>query len=415
LAQNAIQDDSAPAPAPQTIQKSDELWQPILPPTSSDGADALDRRIYSQMANDEFYLAHKPSASKSYAVLPHAALTGYYDDNITLSHTQRQSDFALVLEPGVAVGFGDIVTQKNNFLIADYTGRLTAYMDHSSADAFEQFASVRAQLALAKLTLNTNFSFLDLDDVDMDSGARTSRRIFDTVQMASYEISGKDFIEVRGQNVVREYQVGPGSVEWQGRALYNYRWDPKLTLGGGFAAGVLDTDASTGQTYEQALLRVLYDPTAKISVQAQGGVEVRQLGGAVGDSVTPVMDLTCTYRPMLGTSVNLNAYTRTTNSSASGNLDYTATGVDLSVAKELGVSWKAILKGGYENNSYFYTNVQAGSPREDNFFYLNPSIQLRVTEHVKLEIFYNYRDNASNNSERAFTDNQVGLRASFTY
>jgi len=411
MAQNAIQKDATPP----TIQKSDDLWQPILPPTSADGADALNRRIYSQFANDELYLAHNASSSKSYTVLPHGALTGYYDDNITLSQTHRQADFAVAVEPGLAFGIGDLQAQQNNFLMADYTGRLTEYMDHSSADSYQQFASVRAQLVLAKLKLNTNFRFLDLDDVDIDSGARTSRRIFDTVQVASYEMSEKDFIELQGQNVVRDYQVGPGSVEWQGRALYNYRWDPKLTLGGGVAVGVLDTDGSTGQTYEQALLRALYDPTEKISIQAQGGVEAREFGGAVNDRLAPVIDLTCTYRPWLGASVNLNAYSRTVGSSASDNLDYTASGVDLSLAKELGVSWLATLKGGYENNSYFYTNIQTASPREDNFFYLNPSVQLRVTEHAKLEVFYNYRKNTSNNSERAFTDNQVGIRASFTY
>jgi len=411
LAQTASPDDATPP----TIQKADDLWQPILPPTSSDGADALNRRIYSQFANDELYLAHEPSSSKSYAVLPHGALVGYYDDNIALSQTHRESDFALAVEPGMAVGFGDLIAQQNNFLIADYTGRLTAYMDHSSADSYEQFATVRAQLALAKLKLNTNFRFLDLDDVDVDTGARTSRRIFDTTQVASYDISEKDFIEVQGQNVVREYEIGPGSVEWQGRALYNYRWDPKLTLGGGFAAGVLDADGSTGQTYEQALGRVFYDPTEKISIQAQGGLELRQLGGDVPDRVSPVMDLTCTYKPSLGASVRRSKLLKRASSSASDNLDYTATGVDLSVSKELGVSWRAILKGGYESNSYFYTNVQAGSPREDNFFYTNPSIQLRVTEQAKLEFFYNYRENASNDSDRAFTDNQVGLRASFTY
>jgi len=410
----SAQDASREAAPLPMVQKTDELWQPILPPTSADAADALDQRIYSQFANDELHLAREPDSSKSYALLPHGAVTSYYDDNIALSQTNRQGDFALAVEPGLAFGLGDLQVQENNFVIADYTGRLNAYLDHSSADAYEQFASVRAQFIQAKLKFNTNFRFLDLNDVDIDSGSRTSRRIYDTLQVGNYEISEKDFIEAQGQNIIRDYQVGPGSVEWQGRVLYNYRWDPKLTLGGGFAGGVLDANNSTGQTYEQALLRVLYDPTEKISVQTQGGFEERQLGGA-GGHVTPVLDLTCAYRPWLGTTVSLNSYSRTTSSSASDNLDYTASGVDVSFAKELGVSWLATLKGGYENNSYFYTNVQAGSPRDDNFFYLNPSVQLRITEHAKLELFYNYRENNSDIADRSFIDNQSGIRASFTF
>ncbi len=411
---SAQDDEQADGISLPTVQKTDGLWQPTLPPTTADGADALDRRVYSQFANDELRLSHQADSSKSYAILPHAALVSYYDDNINLSHTKPQGDMAFALEPGMALGIGDFRTQQDDFLIADYTGRLTAYLDHTSADAYEQFASVHAQTVLAKVKFNTNFRFLDLDDVDVDSGTRTSRRIYDTVQVVSYELSEKDFIELQGQNVIRDYQVGPGSVEWQGRGFYNYRWDPKLTLGGGVAAGVLNAEGSTAQTYQQALLRILYDPTEKISIQLQGGPEVRQLGDGE-DRVTPVFDLTCDYRPWLGTTLDLNAYRRTLNSSSADNLAYTATGVGFSLAKELGVSWLATFKCGYENNSYFYTNMQSGIPREDDFVYVNPSIQLRVSEQVKMEFFYNYRENTSSNSNRAFTDNQLGIRASFIF
>ncbi len=411
----ALADESTPAAADlPTVQRSDGLWQPVLPPTSAEGADALDRQVYSEFANDDIRLANEPGSSKPYAILPHGSLTGYYDDNISLNNTNRQGALALAVEPGVAFGLGDFRTGQNNFLVADYTGRWTSYLNHSSADAYEQFATVRAQLASAKWKFNTNFRFLDLDDVDIDSGARTWRLIFDTAQVASYEISEKDFVELQGQNVIRDYQTGPGSVEWQGRGLYNYRIDPKLTLGGGFAGGVLDVEDSASQTYEQVLLRVLYDTTEKISIQVQGGLELRQLGSGE-DKVTPVVDLTGEYRPQPGTKIDLDGYCRNLSSSTSGNLDYTATGMSLSIAQEFGVSWLATLKGGYENNSYFYTDIRAASPREDNFFYINPAIQFRFTEHAKIEVFYNYRQNESDNSGYAFTDNQTGVRVSFTF
>ncbi len=411
----ALAQDATPSAADlQAVQKTDGLWQPILPPTSADGADVLDRRLYSEFANDEAHIANEPGSSKPYAILPHVAAVSYYDDNISLSDTNRQGALAFAVEPGVVLGLGDFRTEQGNFLMADYTGRWTSYLNHSSADAYEQFATVRAQLALAKWKFNTNFRFLDLNDVDIDSGTRTWRLIYDTVQVASYEISEKDFVELQGQNVIRDYQTGPGSVEWQGRGLYNYRLDPKLMLGAGFAGGTLNVEDSTGQTYQQVLLRSLYDATEKVSIQLQGGLELRQLGSGE-DKVTPVMDLTGEYRPHPGTKFDLTGYSRNLSSSTSGNLDYTAKGVSLSVAQELGFSWLATLKGGYENNSYFYTDIRAASPREDNFYYINPAIQFRFTDHAKIELFYNFRQNESDNSVYAFTDNQTGIRFSFTY
>jgi hypothetical protein len=395
--------------------KTDGLWQPVLPPTSAEGADALDRQVYLQFANDELHLANGPGASRIYALMPHGSLVGYYDDNINLSHTHAKGDLALAAEPGLTFGVGDFQTQQSNFLIADYTGRWTSFWDHTSADAYEQFATLRAQFVTAKWKLNTNFTFLDLDDVDIDSGARTSRQIYDTVQVASYELSEKDFVELQAQNTVREYELGAGSVEWQGRGFYNYRWDPKLTLGGGFAGGTLNIDGSPGQTYEQVLLRGLYDPTAKISIQAQGGLEVRQLENGQ-EKVTPVLDLNGDYRARAGTDINLNVYRRIEGSNSFANRDYTATGFGISAAQEMGIKWLATLKAGYENNSYFTTNTQeAFSVRADNFFYISPTVQYRLDDHTKIEGFYNYRRNQSNNSDRSFGDNQIGLRASFIY
>lgn len=395
-------------------QMANHLWQPIMPPSSTDGADALDRRVYTQFANDELHLENEPGSSKSYSFVPHAALVSYYDDNIHLSRTNKQSDFAFAVEPGLALGLGSFRTGEGNFLTADYTGRWTSYLNDSSADAYEQFATVRAQVVLAKWKFNTDFHLLDLNGGNIDSGSTGWHRVYDTVQVASYEMSEKNFVELQGQNVVRDYQTGPGSVNWEGRGLYNYRWDPKLTLGGGVAGGVLNVEGSGDQTYAQGLLRALYDPSEKLSFQALGGLEMRQLPSGE-DKALPVFDLTCDYRPMAGTKIDLTGYSRTLSSSQSGSLDYTATGVSLSVAKELGSSWLATLKGGYENNSYFYTNARAASPREDNFFYINPAIQFRVNDYAKIELFYNYRQNDSNNYSRAFTDNQTGIRVSFTY
>jgi hypothetical protein len=398
-------------PTPQTAA---DLWQPILPPTSADGADALDRRVYTEFANDELNLVNEPGSSKTFAVLPHAALVSYYDDNLSLSHTSRKGDFAVAAEPGAAFGLGDFRTGQDNFLTIDYTGRLTAYLDHSSEDSFEQLATMRAQFVLAKWKFNTNFHFLDLNGGNIDSGNAGEQRIFDTAQLASYEISEKDFVELQAQNVVRDYQTGSGSVEWQGRGLYNYHWDPKLTFGGGFAGGVLSVDGFSSQTYEQALGRVLFDPTEKLSLQMQGGLEVRQLPSGE-DRFTPVLDLDCDYRVRAGTTVELNGYRRVLSSSGYGDEDYTASGLGLSVAQELGPKWLATLKGGYENNAYFYAQMRASSPREDNFFYINPSIQFRLTDEAKIELFYNYRQNLSNNISRSFADNQTGIRISFTY
>ena len=58
---------------------------------------------------------------------------GVYDDNIALTNTNPIADFYFAIEPGITLGFGDIVGPDPNFIRFDYAPSIILYADHSDA------------------------------------------------------------------------------------------------------------------------------------------------------------------------------------------------------------------------------------------------------------------------------------------
>jgi hypothetical protein len=410
------EDTTTAAPAANPADDVLALSAPVTPPTTTDGADALDDRLYlPRQEGPASTLSGAPAgSSKPYAYAVHAELTSEYDDNINLSKNHAEADSIQALQGGVAFGLGDFRTQDSNFLVIDYTGQENIYADHSGSDAYEQFASLNAKYLFARLTLTTHFNFSDLRNGDPDTGVVSRRRIFDTIENASYEVSEKQHLDFRAENLVHENETGLDSTQWELRGLYDYTLDPKVIFGGGVVLGLLDVQTASSQPYEQIVAHAAYTPSEKLYAEATGGTEIRQLPKNGGQIANPVFEITARYDTLAGLTAEVDAYRRVVASSSLNPEDFVATGVSLGVEKTVGEKIVLGLKTGYENNSYFQIDG-GGDAREDNFFYLTPTLAYLFNEHARLQLFYSYRANDSSIAPLGFSDNQAGLRATINF
>jgi hypothetical protein len=53
--------------------------------------------------------------------------------------------------------------------------------------------------------------------------------------------------------------------------------------------------------------------------------------------------------------------------------------------------------------------------RNDNFYYIDPSVDFNVTRFWTFGAYYVHRQDSSSFSLSSFTDNQVGLRTKLTF
>ena len=380
------------------------------------------------------------SAPKRFQWGARLTVRGVWDDNIFLSHFDRISDYYFAIEPAITIGYGDIVARQENYIRIDYAPSIFVYVDHSDDDVIQHLIRLEGQYRLGRLTLGLSQdveilhgSHLDTSTLDASSIAiagsinaavngRTDVDIYLTTLGATYDLSDKTFLSGTFHYLLNDYNTLISSDEFYGNLFFNYKFSPKLALGIGGGGGFNDVEIGPDSTFEQGLLRATYQLTGKISLNASAGVEVRQFNsedgfGSRSNRISPVYEIGATYQPFDGTMITLRGSSRVLNSAIVADADYLATNVLLGVRQRLLQRVYLGFTAGYEHAPYFATvnGVDGNASRTDNYFLIEPAVDVMVTRWFTVGAYYLYRTNNSSVDRFAYYENQVGWRVSFTY
>ena len=356
-------------------------------------------------------------------------MRGVYDDNIFISHTNKVSDYYFAIEPEITIGVGDIEGRHGGYLRLDYMPSAILFVDHSDQDAFNQLIRLEGGYNSGRLTLSLSEDIALLQSANLnsfydttglwantDASAPTRVNIFYTRLRANYELTGK--ISLQGEfdsptyfypSQISDYTISAGLY------LY-YNWLPKVSVGIGGTFGYDWVDSpSTDQTFEQVNLRLNYEVTAKVGLYASGGVEFRQFDGNRNTYDTPVFEVGATYHPFDGTNLSLAAGRRIYNSGFLANQDFASTYVAVRFQQRLFQRVYFGLGVGYENSDYFATDRDVSATRNDDYWFIEPSVDVLITRWLSAGVYYLHREDSSTDDFSSFDDNQVGVRATVRF
>ena len=130
------------------------------------------------------------------------------DDNILISHVDREGDFVSIIAPGFSIGIGDYLEKKLTFFRLDYTPIFVLFADHTEFNSIDQYLRVEGQYANERIAINPYFQYDKLSSTDRDAGGRVDRELFTAGINNTYVISDKTSINVNGVGWVRQYQHG---------------------------------------------------------------------------------------------------------------------------------------------------------------------------------------------------------------
>ncbi|MDQ2659062.1 MAG: outer membrane beta-barrel protein, partial [Verrucomicrobiota bacterium] len=360
-----------------------------------------------------------------------------YDDNIFLTNRNRVSDYYFAIEPGITLGYGDIVGRDRNYIRLDYAPSIFLFADNSGIDAVQHLVRLEGQYRFTKLALGFSQDVQILDGtnlaatvtgnggnvapgVNLDAGGNTAVNIFNTRATFAYDLAGKTFLSGGAYYSATDYQNGLiSSSVISGNLFVNYTYSPKLVVGLGGTVGYNWVDApNPNQTFEQANVRATYQISGKVSLDASAGVEFRQFDGSLSrgnDNVSPVYELGAIYQPFDGTTITARGTRRTLNSAVLVGNDYASTNITVGVRQRLLRRIYLGLAAGYENSDYFSTIRFVNGSRSDDYYFIQPAIDVTITQNWTVGAYYLHREDNSNFSNFSFYDNQFGLRTSLVY
>src|SRR5437762_11148441 len=354
---------------------------------------------------------------------------GVWDDNMFISHTNKVSDYYFAIEPVITIGVGDIAGRNRSYLRLDYMPSAILFVDHSNQDAFNQLIHLEGGYDSGRLTLrlyadaaflesaNLN-SFVDTTGLwaNTDASAPVRENIFYGGAIANYALTGKVSLQAELNSQIYVYPNHISSYTLSGGLYIYYNWLPKVTvgIGGTFGYDWVD-DPTTNQTFEQVNLRLNYDVTAKFNLYASGGVEFRQFEGNRDTYITPVFEVGLIHHPFDGTTFTLAAGRRIYNSGFLDNQDFATTYIVGRFQQRLFSRVYFGFGGGYENSDYFATSRNVNSPRDDDYWFVEPSVDVLITRWLSTGVYYLHRQDVSSVDFFSFYDNQVGVRATLRF
>lgn len=362
-------------------------------------------------------------------------LRGVYDDNIFLRESNRVSDYYTAIEPGLTLGFGDIVERQENYIRFDYAPSIFLFADNSDANAVQHIFRFEGQYRFSRLALTFSQDVQLLDGanltattglpaggtpgLNLDAGGETAVNVYATLAGFSYDLSSKTFLSGGVAYNAWDYQNNLiSSEQFSGNLFFNYNYSPKLVIGLGGTGGQTWVDSpSPDQTFEQVNARFTYQATGKISLNAMGGVEFRQFdnNGSDSDHVSPVFEFGATYQPFDGTNLSLRAARRTFASAVSVAQDYSSSSIVFGARQRFCQRFYLGVAAGYENDDYFSTMNGVNATRTDDYFFVQPALDVTITRWMTVGAYYLHRQNDSAAANFSFRNNQFGLRASFTF
>jgi hypothetical protein len=352
-----------------------------------------------------------------------------WDDNIFLSHSNKVSDYYFAIEPQITIGVGDIAGHNTSYLRLDYMPSAILFVDHSDQDAFNQLIHLEGGHSFGRLTLSLSQDIALLESANLnsfydttglwantDASAPTRMNIFYTRLRASYDLTGKTFLQAEFDSPTYFYPNNISDYTISGGLYLYYNWLPKLSVGiGGTFGYTWVDDPSTNQSFEQVNLRLNYEVTAKLALYASGGVEFRQFDGNRDTYNSPVFEFGLNYHPFEGSYFSLAAGRRIYPSGYLEDQDFGATYVAGRFQQRLFHRVYLGLGAGYEHSNYFSTDRNVDATRDDDYWFIEPSVDVLITRWLSAGVYYLHREDSSNDDFFSWEDNQVGVRATLRF
>ena len=97
------------------------------------------------------------------------------------------------------------------------------------------------------------------------------------------------------------------------------------------------------------------------------------------------------------------------------NQDYASTQVTATLRQRLFQRLSISVSGGYQNLTYFNTVNGSDTAREDNYYFIQPGIDVTITRYWSAGAFYLHRINDSTITLFGFDENQFGVHSQVTF
>lgn len=360
-------------------------------------------------------------------VRPSLAYDFTYDDNIFMGHSggNKVEDFIHSILPGVVLGAGDYRGQTSAFFSAAYNADFQFFMDNDGANTTLHNGSLGFGVNTGRLGWRFDQTVVSQQDADVTllaARGRLKRVAYTSALNGVYDLGDRSNLESSFVSVYNDFDSVNAFDSWRGQAngLLDYELTPKMHVGIGAAVGYDQVDIGRNSIFEQGNVRGIWSASEKTRISAEVGVEFRQYQGVDVDKAFLRFGVGADWKATPLTVVSLNASRGTSPANTIVNQANLRTSIDSVVTHQLSDRYKLNAAVGYSMNDFFAVEpVQLGdfAAREDNYWFIRPSLGVKLMERAAANVFYQFARNDSDlvSNGNDFTNHRLGLNLSYSF
>jgi hypothetical protein len=179
-------------------------------------------------------------------------------------------------------------------------------------------------------------------------------------------------------------------------------------------------DLGSNSTFEQYQGRLNWNPSERLSLNLNGGIEVRQFIDLPGsdDLINPLMGASIMYRMFDFTTIHFSADRSVGNSFVQGSVTE-ATTLSGGISQRLLGHLNLNLSAGYRKSDYRSTfgffNQIFESVRRDDYSYVSTSLGARVLKKADVSVGYTHTRNSSTLAGFSYESNQFTAQVAYRF
>ncbi|MEM1157496.1 MAG: outer membrane beta-barrel protein [Verrucomicrobiota bacterium] len=383
---------------------------------AAEAQSLLQDGIVEEVSAEDFdYYGFTPE--EKFPIRARLRLEGYYDSNIFTVDTGKTDDFVWEIQPDVYYELGSAGSTHN--LVLGYNPTFFIFTDNSSENAFNNGGYGRYTYTADKTVLGISHSTAEVDGANSDVGARVSRTEHLTRIFGNYQYSEKLVFEGEAGQSLRYYDLATLADyhDWYGQGFFLYEVSPKIQLGLGTKFGFVDIGLGPNQTYQQALIKMVYAASEKLQFTASAGAEFRQYQDPRGweDRVTPAASLGLGWTPFDSTEYTMTVFRNISPSISIIGANSITTGFNSKIRQRLLNKVFYSLSGGFNYAEYRPTVVGTVNNREDFYFNVRNALEYKAFKYGSIGIYYEYQDNSTLNAGSDFVRHVTGVQVNLEY
>ena len=296
----------------------------------------------------------------------------------------------------------------------DYTPTFNYYSRGDFEDSVDHSVTFDANVGLGDWRFAVAHDYSKSSQVLIETARQTETEEHTTSLNAAYRYSEKTSFDFNLNQTLLEASSLNNSRQWSTMNWINYLFSDTTTLGFGVGGGFADVEVGSDMTYEMLQGRVVWEPGSKLSLDLNGGFEIRQFIDGASDRINPIMGASLSYEIFEQTLFRLEA-DRSVNTSLLQDQITENASLSASITQRLVGRVNASLLAGYRTSDYQSSSGSIVADRTDETSHLGLTLGTAFLQRGSISIGYRYLKNDSSEEGFGFTSNQYTLNVGYRF